>query len=281
MEQSDLFLENGAAKGLVRDLEVFENPDCWYQLEAQKRKISLADLDVILMRKDPPFDMEFVYSTYLLEIAASEGALVVNNPRSLRDCNEKLFATRFSQCCPELIVSRQMNQLREFQRLHSDVIFKPLDGMGGASIFRVKPGDPNISVILEQLTNHGSRQIMGQVYIPEIAEGDKRIIMVDGEPIPYCLARIPLAGESRGNLAAGGSGEVRPLSARDRWIANEVGPTLKAMGLMFVGLDVIGDYLTEINVTSPTCVREIDREANSNIGAALMQAIIRQLNSGT
>ncbi len=196
MEQGDLLLDNGVAYGHVRSLKVFEDSNHWFELGEQTLKVPLTELDVLLMRKDPPFDMEFVYSTYILEVAQKAGTLVVNNPQSLRDCNEKLFATQFPQCCPELVVSRRIDELKAFQRQHGDVIFKPLDGMGGASIFRVQPGDPNLSVILEQLTDHGSRQIMGQVYIPEISQGDKRILMVDGKPVPYCLARIPLAGES-------------------------------------------------------------------------------------
>ena len=276
MEQSDLYLENGEAYATMRPLEVFDDPKHWFEL-GEPQSTSLGKLDVILMRKDPPFDGEFIYSTYILEAAKKQGALVVNDPASLRDCNEKVFATQFPQCSPPLLVSRDMNRLRAFHQKHTDTIYKPLDGMGGAQVFRVREGDPNLSVILETLTRHGQQTIMAQSFIPAISKGDKRILMIDGTPVPYCLARIPLAGETRGNLAAGGSGVVQELSERDKWIAAEVGPILREKGLMFVGLDVIGDYLTEINVTSPTCVREIDREQHLDIGGMLMTAIEKKL----
>ncbi|MFD2643891.1 glutathione synthase [Pseudomonas japonica] len=278
MEQKDLYLGAGQARARMRPLKVFANPERWFELEAEQDS-PLAELDVILMRKDPPFDLEFVYSTYLLEQAEAEGVLVVNRPQSLRDCNEKLFATRFPQCMAPTLVSRRADILREFAATHGDVILKPLDGMGGASVFRHRPGDPNLSVILETLTQHGHQQIMAQAFLPEIKDGDKRILMIDGEPVPYCLARIPASGETRGNLAAGGRGEARPLTERDRWIAAQVGPSLREKGLLFVGLDVIGDYLTEINVTSPTCIREIDAAYNTDIGGQLMDAIDRQLKA--
>ncbi|MBP3858275.1 MAG: glutathione synthase, partial [Pseudomonas sp.] len=260
----------------MKPLKVFANPQKWFELDAET-DTALSDLDVILMRKDPPFDMEFVYSTYLLEQAERDGVLIVNKPQSLRDCNEKLFATQFTQCTPPTVVSRRADVLREFAALHGDVILKPLDGMGGTSIFRHRVGDPNLSVILETLTNNGTQQIMAQGYLPAIKDGDKRILMIDGEPVDYCLARIPAQGETRGNLAAGGRGEARPLSEKDRWIAAQVGPTLREKGLLFVGLDVIGEHLTEINVTSPTCIREIDNAFGTNIGALLMDAIERKL----
>jgi glutathione synthase len=275
MEQQDLFLRDGP-RARMRALQVFRDPARWYTF-GEPRDTALADLDVILMRKDPPFDNEYVYSTYILEAAARQGTLVVNNPQALRDCNEKLFATQFPQCCPPLLVSRSSEQLRAFQREHGDVVFKPLDAMGGTLVFRVRDGDPNISVILETLTNHGSTTIMGQRFIPEISNGDKRILMIEGEPIPYALARIPAVGETRGNLAAGGSGEARPLTDRDRWICAQVGPGLRERGLMFVGLDVIGDYLTEINVTSPTCIREIDAAYGTDIAGSLMDRIAARL----
>ncbi|MEE1924238.1 glutathione synthase [Pseudomonas sp. 148P] len=278
LEQKDLYLGAGQARGRMRALKVFANPEKWFELDAEQDS-PLAELDVILMRKDPPFDLEFVYSTYLLEQAEAEGVLVVNRPQSLRDCNEKLFATRFPQCMAPTLVSRRADILREFAATHGDVILKPLDGMGGASVFRHRPGDPNLSVILETLTQHGQQQIMAQAFLPEIKDGDKRILMIDGEPVPYCLARIPASGETRGNLAAGGRGEARPLTDRDRWIAAQVGPSLREKGLLFVGLDVIGDYLTEINVTSPTCIREIDAAYNTDIGGQLMDAIDRQLKA--
>lgn len=278
MEPQDLYLQDGQAMAGIRPLEVFADPQCWYRLGSEQQA-PLAGLDVILMRKDPPFDNEFLYATHILEAAERAGVLVVNRPASLRDCNEKLFATRFPQCCPPNTVSRRADILRAFIRQHSDVILKPLDGMGGSMIFRVRQDDPNISVIIETLTEHGQQQIMAQRYLPAIKEGDKRILMINGEPVPYCLARIPQAGETRGNLAAGGRGEARPLSERDRWIAAEVGPELRRRGLLFVGLDVIGDYLTEINVTSPTCIREIDATYDTDIGGQLMDAIEQQLKA--
>jgi glutathione synthase len=276
MEQQDLYQKASIARARTRPLQVFEDPQHWFELDAEQ-DIALSELDVILMRKDPPFDNEFVYSTYLLEQAEQAGVLVVNRPQSLRDCNEKLFATLFPQCTPPTLVSRRADILREFAAEQRDIILKPLDGMGGASIFRHREGDPNLSVILETLTAHGTQQIMAQGYLPAIKDGDKRILMINGEPIPYCLARIPAAGETRGNLAAGGRGEARPLSERDRWIAAQVGPTLREKGLLFVGLDVIGDYLTEINVTSPTCIREIDNAFGTKIAEQLMDAIAEQL----
>ncbi|BBP79944.1 glutathione synthase [Pseudomonas gingeri NCPPB 3146 = LMG 5327] len=278
MEQQDLYQDAGVARARMKPLKVFANPEHWFELEAET-DAALSDLDVILMRKDPPFDMEFVYSTYLLEQAERAGVLVVNKPQSLRDCNEKLFATQFPHCTPPTLVSRRADVLREFAARHGDVILKPLDGMGGTSIFRHRVGDPNLSVILETLTALGTQQIMAQAYLPGIKDGDKRILMIDGEPVPYCLARIPAAGETRGNLAAGGRGEARPLTDRDRWIAAQVGPTLREKGLLFVGLDVIGEHLTEINVTSPTCIREIDNAFGTNIGGLLMDAIEQKLKS--
>lgn len=276
MEQSDLSLDQGLARATVRRLSVEDNPESWYEV-GSPQDIALSDLDVVLMRKDPPFDMDFIYSTYILEAAQREGTLVVNDPRSLRDCNEKLFATQFPQCCPPLIVAASAARLKAFHAEHGDVIFKPLDGMGGASIFRVKAGDPNLSVIIETLTDHGRQQIMAQKFLPEIVDGDKRILMVDGVPAEFGLARIPMSGETRGNLAAGGSGVAMPLTDRERWICSQVAPVLREKGLLFVGLDVIGDYLTEINVTSPTCVRELDRAHQLDIAGDLMEAIASKL----
>ncbi|QBF24805.1 glutathione synthase [Pseudomonas tructae] len=278
MEQQDLYQGAGEARARMRPLKVFADPERWFELDAEQDS-ALSELDVILMRKDPPFDMEFVYSTYLLEQAEAAGVLVVNRPQSLRDCNEKLFATLFPQCTPPTLVSRRADILREFVNQQGDTILKPLDGMGGTSIFRHRPGDPNLSVILETLTANGAQQIMAQGYLPAIKDGDKRILMIDGEPVPYCLARIPASGETRGNLAAGGRGEARPLTDRDRWIAEQVGPTLREKGLLFVGLDVIGEHLTEINVTSPTCIREIDNAFGTRIGVLLMDAIDRKLKA--
>jgi glutathione synthase len=272
MEQRDLYLEQGTAMARMSGLQVFQNPDHWYEL-AEPASRELAELDVILMRKDPPFDNEYIYSTYILEAAERLGTLVVNRCQSLRDCNEKVFATEFPDCCPPVLVSGDCDRLKEFHRSHGDVIFKPLDGMGGAAIFRAVATDPNVNVILETLTNFGKTTIMAQRYLPEIVDGDKRILMIDGEPVPYCLARVPLAGETRGNLAAGGRGVAQALTERDRWIAAQIGPSLREKGLIFVGLDVIGDYLTEINVTSPTCIREIDTACNLDIGMQLMESI--------
>jgi len=276
MEPGDLFLEQGKARASMARLTVFRDPEGWFQLDNAHVR-DLTELDVVLMRKDPPFDNEYVYATYMLEAAEREGTLIVNRCQSLRDCNEKVFATLFPQCCPPLLVSSDSSRLKAFYSEHGDVIFKPLDGMGGSSIFRVMPGDPNLNVILETLTGRGRHTIMAQRFIPEITEGDKRILMINGEPLPYCLARIPLAGETRGNLAAGGTGRAQPLSDRDRWIAAQVGPSLRERGLYFVGLDVIGDYLTEINVTSPTGIQEIDNAYHLDIGGQLMDCIAQEL----
>ncbi len=278
MLQSDLYLDQGKARANSRGLTVRDDPEDWFSLQATE-DISLAELDVILMRKDPPFDIDYVYCSYMLEQAQREGALVVNRPQSLRDCNEKVFATQFPQCCPPFIVASAAEQLKSFHRQHEDVIYKPLDGMGGSSIFRIGKNDPNLSVVIETLTLEGKRPIMAQKYIPEISNGDKRILVIDGKPVPYALARIPAVGESRGNLAAGGSGVVQELSERDRWICEQVSPALKERGLLFVGLDVIGDYLTEINVTSPTCVREIDAETGLDIASELMACIEEKLQA--
>lgn len=272
MEMSDLHLLNGKAYASAKPLSVKEDPNNWFNL-GDEAMMELADLDVILMRKDPPFDTEFIYATYLLEQAEAQGTLVVNKPQSLRDANEKLFTAWFPQCTPKTLVTRSAHQIRDFLNQEGDIILKPLDGMGGASIFRVRAGDPNIGVIIETLTKHGTEFAMAQAFIPEITEGDKRIIVINGEPVPYCLARIPAKGETRGNLAAGGRGEARPISDADRWIANQVGQTLRDKGLLFVGLDVIGDKLTEINVTSPTCVREIEAAFDIDIMGRLFDVI--------
>jgi glutathione synthase len=272
MEQQHLFLRDGKVKGQMAPLKVAMDPDNWFERGEYVIR-DLAELDVILMRKDPPFDNEFIYSTHLLAMAESEGTLIVNRTGSLRDFNEKLFATHFPQCCPPVLVTRRADLLRQFHAEHKNVIFKPLDGMGGSSIFHIREDGTNLGVIIETLTAHGTQTIMAQKYIPEIKDGDKRILMINGEPVPYALARIPMAGETRGNLAAGGRGEGRPLTDRDRWIAEQVGPTLKEKGLLFVGLDVIGDYLTEINVTSPTCIRELDDQFKLDIGMELMDCI--------
>ena len=277
MEQKDLMLEQGKAVARMSALEVFRDPDKFYTLGEPTLR-DLTELDVVLMRKDPPFDNEYIYSTYILEAAERLGTLIVNRCQSLRDCNEKVFATQFPECCPPVLVSADDNRLKEFHSEHGDVIYKPLDGMGGSMIFRVREDDPNLNVVLETLTDFGKTTIMAQRYLPEIKDGDKRILMINGEAVPYCLARVPLAGESRGNLAAGGRGVAQPLSERDAWIAAQIGPSLKEKGLLFVGLDVIGDYLTEINVTSPTCIREIDKAYELDIGGQLMDCIMEQLD---
>ena len=272
LTMADLYLENSVAMGRSTELKVYKNPDKFYEL-GNTVNTPLSDFDVILMRKDPPFDNEYIYATYLLERAEDAGTLIVNKPQSLRDCNEKVFATAFPECTPEHLVSRDATLLREFHQKHQDVIFKPLDGMGGSAIFRLKADDPNVSVIIETLTENGQQQIMAQRYLPEIKEGDKRILVVNGVPVDYSLARLPAKGETRGNLAAGGTGRAQPLTERDRWIANHVAPELVKRGLIFVGLDVIGDYLTEVNVTSPTCIREIDAAFDTDIAGSLMDAI--------
>jgi glutathione synthase len=276
MEMGDLYLYQGQAKATAAKATVFNDTTHWYEL-AEKQSIDLADLDVILMRKDPPFDTEYIYATYILERAEQAGALVVNKPQSLRDANEKLLTAWFSEHTPDTLVTRSQAQIREFLAKHQDIILKPLDGMGGASIFRVKQDDPNIGVICETLTEHGQRFAMAQQYIPAIKQGDKRVLVVDGEVIPYCLARIPQGGETRGNLAAGGRGEARPISEDDLKIAQAVAPTLKAKGLLFVGLDIIGDKLTEINVTAPTCVKEIEAAYDISIMDKFYEAIEAKL----
>ncbi|KKO49340.1 glutathione synthetase [Arsukibacterium sp. MJ3] len=276
MEMADLYLLEGEARATTKTLTLREDNQSWYQFNKQQ-DIALAELNVILMRKDPPFDTEYIYATYILERAEDAGSLIVNKPQSLRDANEKLYTAWFSQFTPKTLVSRSAARLKAFYKAEQDVILKPLDGMGGASIFRLKPGDPNVSVIIETLTEHGSRYAMAQRYIEQITDGDKRILVVDGEPVPYCLARIPASGETRGNLAAGGRGEARPLSDSDWAIARAIGPILKEKGLIFVGLDVIGDKLTEINVTSPTCIREIEAAFPVSITGMLFDAIEQRL----
>ena len=282
-EQADLFLD-GSVRAFARTFELSSafaaaldpataNGEDWFT-EGDRVERALTDFDIVMMRKDPPFDMEYIYSTYLLERAEAAGVNVVNRPASLRDCNEKFFATAFPQCQPPLVVSRHPEVLKRFHAEHKDVIYKPLDGMGGRSIFRAREADPNLNVIIETLTDNGQTQIMAQRYIPEIKAGDKRILMINGAPLPYALARVPAEGELRGNLAAGGTGIGHELTERDRWICSEVGPTLRERGLFFVGLDVIGDYLTEINVTSPTCIRELDTIYDDNIAGRLFDALL-------
>ncbi len=278
IEQTGLYLDNGVAMAESSSLSVEKDMQSWFSLGDSIRQ-ALSDFDVILMRKDPPFDNEYIYSTYILEAAEQQGVLIVNKPQSLRDCNEKVFATQFPQCCTPVLVTCSPTLLREFYAQHEDVIFKPLDGMGGSSIFRIKPKDPNLSVIIETLTEYGKHQIIAQKFIPEISTGDKRILMIDGKPVDYALARIPALNETRGNLAAGGSSKGIPLTDRDRWICEQIGPTLKEKGLIFVGLDVIGDYLTEINVTSPTCICELNTAFDLDIGGDLMECIATKLEN--
>lgn len=273
MEPGDLYVRDGRTWGIARPVSVTDALDHFFTL-GEPRNLDLADLDMVLMRQDPPFNNEYIYATYLLEKAEREGVLVVNRPGSVRDCNEKLFATEFPQCCVPTLVTSRADLLRDFVQEYGDTVMKPLDGMGGSNIFRVQRDSPNISVVIEVLTQQGRTPIMVQRYIPEITQGDKRILMINGEPVPYALARIPREGEFRGNLAAGGTGEGRELTDRDRWICEQVGPTLKRKGLYFVGLDVIGDYLTEINVTSPTCIRELDKHFGINIAGDLFDVLL-------
>lgn len=271
--QHDVFLRGDQAR--IR-AQRFTFDDDTYQV-SEYREYRPADFDAIIMRKDPPFDNEYLYSTYLLEVAANQGATVLNNPEAIRGWNEKLSVTRFPQFAPEFLVTANNALIREFLQQHQDIVVKPLDGMGGSSIFRLGLNDPNISVILETITQLGTRTIMAQRYLPEITQGDKRIIVIDGEPLPYALARIPMAGETRGNLAAGGTGVAQKLSARDMEIASSVGKTLKQHGLFLVGLDVIGDYLTEINVTSPTGMVEIAAQTDCKPAAVMLNALEKYL----
>ncbi|MDB9800033.1 glutathione synthase [bacterium] len=269
MEQKDLFTNNDIPMAHLQSLKVEENTEHWFTLSDTKVQ-ELSSLDIILMRKDPPFDLEYIYSTYILEHAERLGTIVVNSPAALRNVNEKFFITHFPECIAPTQVSRNMDFLLNFIAKHGDTIIKPLDGMGGQGIFRVSASDPNTKVILETITKNETSYVMAQKYLPEISAGDKRILLINGEPVPYVLARIPAEGEFRGNLACGGRGKGLELSKRDRWICQRVGPKLREMGLFFVGLDVIGDYLTEINITSPTCIRELDSLYNINISEQLM-----------
>jgi len=276
MEPADLYVRDGVARARWQRVEVRDNRDDWYTL-APGGDIALGDLDIILMRQDPPITNAFLYVTHILELAARAGALVANRPSAVRDANEKLFATWFPQCMVPTLVSCDDARLRAFIAEHRDVIVKPLDAMGGAGVFRLTADGPNIGATLEILTARGSLHVMAQRYIPEIRDGDKRILLIDGEPVPYGLARIPQGNEVRGNLAAGGRGEGRELTDRDRWICAQVAPKLKEMGLIFVGLDVIGDYLTEINVTSPTCIRELDQAYGLDIAGQLLDHLAGRL----
>ena len=277
MEMQDLYLDNGKPLATMRNLTVQRNAENWYQLGEPKSQC-LAELDVILMRKDPPFDGEFLYATHMFELAEQAGTLVVNKSQSLRDFNEKLFTSWFPDLIPDTLVTRNADLIRQFHAKHQDMICKPLDGMGGTSIFRVKEDGTNLGVIIETLTNLGTTYAMFQKFLPEIKDGDKRVLVIDGEVVPYCLARLPSKGETRGNLAAGGTGRPQPISASDRRIAEAIAPTLVEKGLIFVGLDIIGDKVTEINVTSPTCVQEIEGEYDISITGMLFDAIEKRLS---
>jgi glutathione synthase len=277
LQQRDLRLVGGVAFGRSRVVSVKDSLDDWFEY-GPPSDIPLAELDVILMRKDPPFDMEYIYTTYILERAELGGALVVNKPQSLRDMNEKAYTAWFGDCAPLTLVTRSMADMKAFLSEHQRIVVKPLDGMGGRSIFVVARGDANANVIFETLTDNGRRFALAQVYIPEITSGDKRILLIDGEPVPYALARIPSKDDNRGNLVMGAVGEGRELSDRDRWICSRVGPVLKERGVIFAGIDVIGDYLTEINVTSPTGIRELDSKYDLNIAGTLFDAIERSLD---
>ncbi len=275
-EQASLRIIEGRAMGRGRALTVTDSNEAWWSF-GDAEDIPLGDLDVILMRKDPPFDMEYVYTTYILDRARVAGALIVNHPQALRDMNEKAYTAWFPECTPLTLITRSMADMKAFLAEHERIVVKPLDGMGGKSIFVVKKGDNNANVIFETLTDNGRRFAMAQLYIPEISAGDKRILLIDGDPVPYALARIPSADDNRGNLVMGATGKGQPLSARDRDICERVGPVLRDQGVIFAGIDVIGDYLTEVNVTSPTGIRELDRQFSLNIAGLMFDAIEKRL----
>ena len=278
-EQKDLWLRDGVAWGRLAPLQVFDDPGKWF-VRGEPQPARLGEFDVILMRKDPPFDTEYIYTTYILDRAMLQGALVCNRPQGLRDMNEKVYTAWFPECCAPTLITRDMHAMGEFLREHGKAVCKPLHGMGGRSIFVLEQGDKNRNVVFETLTEYGTRFAIVQRYLPEIVSaGDCRIILVDGEPVPFALVRIPTSEDNRGNLAAGARAESRPLNARDRWLCAQIGPALKAAGMMFVGLDVIGDYVTEINVTSPTGVRELNKKHAVDIGGLLMDAIHRTLSA--
>lgn len=278
MEQHEVVLRDGAVTGFVRKLDLVDDALRWYTLETPAWR-AFSDFDVTLMRKDPPFDMEYIYSTYLLELAEEQGARIFNRPAAIRDFNEKLSTAKFPEFMPPTLVTRQEALIRDFIEKHGDIILKPLDAMGGSSVFRIQRNDANLNVIIETMTQLGTRTVMAQRYIPEIALGDKRILLIDGEPVPYALARIPKEGETRGNLAVGGKGVAQPLSVRDREIAAILGPKLKEAGLFLVGLDVIGDWLTEINVTSPTGMQEIASQTGFDVAGMFVDALERTCDS--
>jgi glutathione synthase len=274
LHQEGLLCRDGEVRAGVWPIELTGDQHAWYRL-GERHESALTAFDAVLMRKDPPFDIEYIYSTYLLELAQLHGARIVNDPRALRDYNEKFSITRFTRFTVPTLVTRLEDEIRAFLAAQRDIVLKPLDGMGGASVFRLHEADHNIGVVIETLTHYGRRTVMAQRYIPEIAQGDKRILLIDGTPAPYALARIPKAGETRGNLAAGGRGVAQPLSDRDREIAESVGAVLRKDGLLLVGLDVIGDYLTEVNVTSPTGMREIHEQTGFSVAGMLVDALER------
>lgn len=272
IEIIDLYIKNGKGMASMRQVKVMDDHRNWYHLSNEK-ELPLDDLDVILMRKDPPFNTEFIYATYILELAERQGTLVVNKPQSLRDCNEKLFTVWFPEFTPHTLVTRKKEKILEFYQNYKDIILKPLDRMGGASIFRINKDDPNLSVIIETLTHNGQHFCMAQNFLPAISEGDRRVLVVNGETVPYCLVRTPAQGEIRANLTAGGHAKAKLLNKSDWNIASALSPRLKEKGLIFVGLDIIGDRLTEINVTSPTCIREIEEVFPISITGMLMNSI--------
>jgi glutathione synthase len=278
-EQSDLFLRDGVALGRGRPLQVFNDPARWFAL-GDASEYKLGEFDCVFMRKDPPFDVEYIYTTYILERAEMQGALVANRPQGLRDMNEKVFTAWFPQCCAPTLITRDMANMAAFAAEHGKIVVKPLHGMGGKSIFVTEPGDKNMSVIFETLTDYGSQFAIVQRYLPEIAStGDSRVLLIDGEPVRYALARIPLPSDNRGNLAAGAKGVGRELNDRDRWLAGQIGPVLAERGMVLVGIDVIGGFVTEINVTSPTGIRELDQQFGLNIGDMVIAALERRIGA--
>lgn len=281
MEPGDLYAKDGRVFAVMQQLEVRDNTTDWFSLTPLGSK-PLDELDIVLMRRDPPFDMDYIYATYMLELAENAGTMIINRPQSLRDANEKFFINNFPQCCVPMLISSSSDLIREFVSEHGHCVVKPLDGMGGESVFQVSDTDMNLNVILETITLHDSRPVMAQKYIDEISQGDKRILVVNGEPVPYALARFAGEGDFRGNLAKGGSSKGVPLSDRDRWICSQVAPELKKRGILFAGLDVIGDWLSEVNVTSPTCIRELDEEFGMNIAGQLFDGVEKlvQNNAG-
>jgi glutathione synthase len=274
LQQKDIFVKNNTVYAHTKNLRLTDNNQNWFETLEQKT-VELHTLDIILMRKDPPVDNNYIYTTQLLDLVAQHGTLIVNRPQSLRDFNEKLFIQLFPQCIPPTIITTNAQQLREFLDEQQDIICKPLDGMGGRGIFRLQKNDPNFHVIVETLTHNGTQQMLAQRFIPEISQGDKRILLIDGKPVPHALARIAKAGETRANMALGGRGVGAELTKRDYWICEQIGATLRDKGILFAGIDVIGDYLTEINITSPTCIRELDKLFSLNISAQLLDCVSR------